>query len=249
MDGKRRTTPLARTCEVPHACPAPLRLKVLSHAPWFAGLSAEEIEAIDRRMRVSGYAEGETVYRAGAPATHLFILATGRVKVLRPSLDDGEVLVDVITPGAMFGSLAALGNSACPDTARTLTVSCALRLSAEGFREVLRRHPGVALAVLDDMAARLEASQQAMRRLAGGTVEQRVAATLLTLAGKLGEPRGDTVLLQVPLTRSDLAAMTGTTTESVSRTLSRLRRDGVVSTGRRWTALTDPARLARIARG
>lgn len=245
---QRRSTPLAGSCEAPHACPRPLRLDVLAHAPYFAGLSRDEIAGIDQRMHVRGYAAGEVVYRSNDPATHLFILATGRVKVLRPSLEGTDVLVDVVTAGGMFGSVSALGQSLYPDTAEAMTVSCALRISAADFRDVLQQHPGVALAVLDDVASRLEEAQQTVRRLSGGTVEQRVAATLLTLADKLGEPRGNSVLLQLPLSRADLAAMTGTTTESVSRTLSSLRRQGLVETGRRWTAVTDRAGLEALVR-
>jgi CRP-like cAMP-binding protein len=245
----RRSTPLARSCEVPHSCPRPLRLDVLTHAPYFSGLGSGEIARIDARMMVKGYDEGEVVYRAGAPATHLFILATGRVKVLRPSLDGSDVLVDVIMPGDMFGSVAALGDSTYPDTAEALTVSCALRISAADFKQVLTEHPRVALAVLEDVAGRLEQAHRTVRTLSGGTVEQRVASTLLALADRLGERRAEGLLLQLPLTRADLAAMTGTSTESVSRTLSRFRERGLVDTGRRWTALLDRDALARIAAG
>lgn len=243
----RRTTPLAQPCAVPHSCPRPVRLKVLSHARFFAGLTAAEIVAIDRRMQVRGYAEGEAVYGAGDEAAHLFVLATGRVKLERPSLDGVDVLVDVVTPGGLFGSLSALGDETYPDRAEALTVSCALSISAADFADVLREHPSVALAVLHDLAHRLELAHEAVRRLSGGTVEQRVAATLLTLADRLGEPRDGAILLQLPLTRSDLAAMTGTTTESVSRTMSRLRKRGLIATGRRWTSVLDRQRLAELA--
>lgn len=247
MVGERRSTPLADGCAAPHACPRPLRLDVLAHAPYFAGLSRAEIVALDERAQVRGYAEGEAVYHAGTPADHLFLLASGRVKVLRPALDDSDVLVEVITPGATFGSVAALGQATYPDTALALTVSCALRISAADLRDVMTRHPAVALAVLDEVSHRLEEAQEHVRRLSGGTVEQRIAAALLVLAGKLGEPRGASTLLQLPLSREDLAAMTGTTTESVSRTLSKWRRAGLIETGRRWTSLSDRAALAAIA--
>ena len=247
MSRDRRTTPLTRSCGEPHECPLPLRLDVLTHAPYFRDLDPGTVALVEKRMRAKGYGEGEFIYRARTPADALFILATGKVKLLRPSVDGTDVLVDVVTPGAMFGSIAALGHTTYPDTAQAMTVSCALRISAADFRAVLEEHPRVALAVVDDLAARLEQAQQAVRRLSGGTVEQRVASTLLALADKMGERRGDTVLLQLPLTRSDLAAMTGTTTESVSRTLSRLRRQGVIETGRRWTAVTDAEALAALA--
>lgn len=242
-----RSTPLARSCEVPHTCPRRLRLDVLAHAPYFTNLDPEAIASIDARMQVTGYAEGDLIYRAGEPASHLFFLATGRVKVLRPSLGGNDVLIDIITPGGMFGSVSALGDATYPDTAEALTVSCALRISAGDFTNVLTAHPSVALAVLDDVAHRLEQAHESVRTLSGGTVEQRVAATLLTLADKLGEERAEGLLLQLPLSRADLAAMTGTTTESVSRTLSRLREQRVIETGRRWTAVRDREALTRIA--
>ena len=167
------------------------------------------------------------------------------MKLIRPTLEGDGVLIDVLTPGDLFGSAAALGHATYPYTAHTLTVACALSsISARDFRAVLVEYPQVALAVLDDVTQRLEQAHTTVRRLASGTVEHRVASTLLALADKVGEPRGEEILLQLPLTRPDLAAMTGTTTESVSRTLSRLRRAGVIATGRRWISITDRGRLA-----
>lgn len=248
MTQERTRNPLAPTCVTPHACPRPVRLEVLARAPYFAGLSAEEIESLDARMQVRGYEEGTPVYRVGQPATHLYVLAAGRIKLVRSSLDGSEVLVDILTPGDLFGSVATMGDATYPDTAQALTTSCALSISAAAFRAVLQERPQVALAVLDDLAGRLEQTRATVRRLAAGDVEQRVASTLLSLAEKVGERRGDAVVLQLPLTRTDLAAMTGTTTESVSRTLSRLRRAGAIETGRRWTVITDAAHLATLAR-
>lgn len=247
MSSDRRHTPLAHGCEAPHSCPRGLRLEVLAHTPYFADLPAAALEDIDRRLQVRGYQEDEVIHRIGTPADGLYLLAQGRVKVVRPTAEGTDVVIDVVTPGQMFGSLAALGHATYPDTAQALTVSCALRISAADFRAVLAEHPDVALRVLDEVATRLEHTRERVRRLSGGTVEQRVAGTLLALADQVGERRGDAVLLQLPLTRSDLAAMTGTTTESVSRTLSRFRRDGLVETGRRWTSVTDRDGLEAVA--
>ncbi|MCT2032645.1 helix-turn-helix domain-containing protein [Dietzia cinnamea] len=77
---------------------------------------------------------------------------------------------------------------------------------------------------------------------------------MLRVADKFGEARsgfGDGraagTLLELPLTRSDLAGITGSTPESVSRVMSRLRREGIIDSGRRWTAVLDRERLAEIA--
>lgn len=68
MSSGWRTTPLAHGCDTPHHCPLPLRLDVLAHAPYFAGLDRAAVAAVEQRMRVQAYDAGEVIYRTGAPA-------------------------------------------------------------------------------------------------------------------------------------------------------------------------------------
>ncbi|NCT91849.1 Crp/Fnr family transcriptional regulator [Cellulomonas sp. APG4] len=244
----RRRTPLRSTCAQPHACPHPVRMQVLGRVPYLEGLSREQLEAIDARLVALSWAEGDPLYRAGEPAEHLFVLASGRVKVTRSTADGAQVITDLLVPGDLFGTVSTLGEPEHPETAEALTTVCALRMDAATFRAVLAEHPGVALRVLDDVAARLAAARAGAVRAAGGTVEARVAGVLLRLADRLGQDRHDGgTLLQVPLSRADLAAMSGSTPESVSRVVSRWRREGVVDAGRRWIAVVDRDRLAALA--
>src|SRR3546814_6315595 len=75
------------------------------------------------------------------------------------------------------------------------------------------------------MAARLERAQSHIHAIAAATSEQRVAAALVMLAERTGTPRKGSILLDVPLSRDDLASLTGTVSETVSRVLAQLRRD------------------------
>ena len=246
----RRRIPLRSTCAQPHGCPRPVRMKVLAHVRFFAGLSEDELDRIDQRMVSLSWAEGDPLYFAGDPASHLFVLAEGRVKTTHHTPTGGEVITDLLVQGELFGTLSSLGQPAYPENAVALTTTCALRIDAAAFRAVLAEHPRVALRVLDDVAARLESTRTELGRTVIGSVPVRVAATLLRLADKLGQDRvrGGT-LLQLPLSRSDLAAMTASTPESVSRVMSRLRKDGIIDSGRRWTTILDRPRLAEIAQG
>jgi CRP-like cAMP-binding protein len=244
----RGGVPLTSPCAVPHTCSPEVRLKVLARTPFFRMLDQAALAEVDRLFSSRGYAAGEPVYRAGEPASELLVVAVGTVKLSRPTLSGQTVLLDVLAPGDFLGMLTALGEAAYPETAEALTTACLLRIGADDFRTVLGRHPQVALAALDGVSRRLAEARRTIRRLSTGTVEQRVAATLLTLAARVGVRENGRVLLQVPLTRQDLAAMTGTTTESVSRVLSRLRGDEVLETGRRWVAIRDREALAARAR-
>ena len=240
--------PLRTGCEQPHACPPPVRLAVLRQVPYFAGLDDAELADVDARMDSFAWAAGDALYTQGEPGAHLYVLASGRVKTFVTGPDGAEVVTELLVPGRLFGGLAGLGAPEHSDTAEALTTACALRIGQAAFREVLTRHPAVALRVLDDVAARLARARS--REGTTGTVAQRVATTLLRLADELGQERaaGGT-LLQVPLTRADLAGLTGSTPESVSRVISRWRREGLVEAGRRWIGVLDRPVLERVAAG
>ena len=245
----RRRIPLASTCALPHDCPRPLRMQVLERVPLFAGLSQQQLEGIDKRMVSLSWAVGDPLFSAGESADHLYVLAEGQAKLSQPAPSGQEIVVDLLTPGDLFGALSTLGQPVYPETAWALTTTCALRIDSQSFREILAEHPAVALRVLDDVAGRLAQARSEVGQQSTRTVAQRVATTLLRLEDKLGQERSGNrgTLLQLPLSRADLAGMVGSTTESVSRVMSRLRKDGIIDSGRRWTAVLDRDRLVVIA--
>ena len=245
----RRQIPLRAGCAEPHHCPAPVRLRVLRQVPLFAGLSDDELTGIDARMVSLAWATGEALYRAGEPADHLYVIAAGRAKAWHGTPDGQEIVVDLLAPGDLCGGLQVLGQVQHAETVQALSTTCALRIDTAAFRAVLGDYPQVALRALDDTAALLAQARSDVAQVASATVARRVAARLVRLAEKFGRDTGDGrgTLIHLPLTRKDLAGMTGSTPESVSRVMSQLRRDGVIDSGRGWTAVVDRDRLAELA--
>lgn len=247
--GPRRTIPL-QEITLPHECPRPVRIHVLSRAPYFVGLDEAALDAVDRRMRTRTYAADEPVYRAGEPADALYVVAEGRVRVSQATADGTETVTDVLVPGELFGAMGTLGEPSHLQSASALVGSCILRIGQGDFRQVLLEQPQVALRVLDDVAARLARAHTDIGGQGTETVPQRVARALLRLADKLGEDRGPRgVMLEVPLSRADLAGLARSTPESVSRVMSRWKKDGIVDSGRRWTSLLDRRFLEEVAAG
>lgn len=236
----RRHTPVRAGLARPHDCPRPLRRRILAALPLVHGLSTAQLDALDDRMLSFSWAAGDTLYAAGDSADHLFIVASGQVKLFHTGKDGRRRIVDVVGPGEMFAG-EALVEQTYPDTAEALSITCALRLDVAEFRSTLVEHPDLALRVLDNTTRQLARAREEAARHAGQSTAGRVAETLLRLADKFGRPDDETggTLINLPLTREDLAEMTGTTPESVSRVMSRLRADGLVATGRRWTAVLD----------
>lgn len=223
-------------------------MRILGQIALFAGLSEVQLDSIDKRMVSLSWAEGDRLYGAGESAEHLYVVAAGQVKVFQSARSGQDTIVDILAPGDLFGALSVLGQPIYAETVEALVTTCALRIKTEVFREVLLEHPQVALRVLDDVTAQLAGARSAASLRPAATVAQRVATTLLRLADKFGQQgaSGDGTVIQLPLSRADLASMTGSTPESVSRVMSRFRQDGVIDSGRRWTSILDRNRLVAI---
>jgi len=245
----RRSTPIKLENIEPQMCSIHTRYEILSRVPFFTQLAAKEVAKVNEMFREYGYKPGESIYFAGQPATHLYVVAVGHVKLVRHTLSGQDIVLDVLTPGEFFGTLSVLGSELYQDTAQAQTDCCVLAITADTFQTVLQHYPPVALTALNIMSLRLEQAHETVRQLSAHSVEQRIAAVLLKLARKVGSQQAEGLLIQLPLSRQDLAQMTGTTVESASRVMSQLQKEGFIRTGRQWVAITNAAELELIAGG
>lgn len=242
----RRKTPLNHDHIEPHMCDLDLRLYILGQLPFFNELSKNEIRQINKLFIERGYSPGENIYFEGSMTTRLYAVADGIVKLMRHTQSGKSVLLDILKPGEFFGNLTHTDDDTYSETAQAHTPVCTLSIESESFRRLLTNHPPIALKVMDIMARRLQAAQEMVRLLSVASVEQRLAHVLVKLGDKLGETDKVGLLIQMPLGRSDLAELTGTTTETASRVLSQFQKDGLIQTGRQWVAITDKPRLVTI---
>lgn len=243
----RRKSPLEIETTESNQCSVGLRLQILGQVPFFVGLSQADLEKINLLFREQGYAPNEIICFAGDPAERLFVVADGRVKLMRYSLAGKNVLLDMLATGEFFGSLSTMEDAPYPDTAEAQTQTCVLSISVDDFRRILEQHPPVVLKVLDITAVRLRAAQELVQQLSSLPVEGRIASLLLVLSKKFGKPESVGCLIQVPLARDDIAAMTATTPETASRVMSQFQKDGLIQTGRQWVAISNQASLEQIA--
>lgn len=243
VDLPRRSNPLTISTISVHHCTPAVRLEMLAKVPLFADLSATELKEVDRRCTAEGFTSGDAIYQEGQAANRFYVVASGAAKVLKLSPDGRQTMLDLCGPGDFLGSVPALGEETYSDSAWALTPSCILGLGTQDFTEIIEQFPAVALATLRGVSRRLSDSQRAVHMLTGAPLEQRLAATLLLLAEKVGRPWQNMTLLDVPLTREDTASMSGAATESVSRILSDWKRQNLIDSGRRWIAIRDVAAL------
>jgi CRP-like cAMP-binding protein len=230
----------------PAVCSLEYRLKLLGRLPFFKHLPADAISRINALFHDSDAPADERIYFEGDEAGHLYLVAMGKVKLVRNTASGRDVLLDILHGGDYFGSFSTFGGRLYTETAIAQTDCCILKISAEDFEHILSDHPDVTRKVLEAVSQRLAESQEIVKQLSAYTTEQRIASALLRLAGKLGEARGGDVLIQLPFSRQDLAAMTGSTIETVSRVMSRFAENGWVKSGRKWVTITDMKHLEEL---
>ncbi len=244
----RQKSPIRLEWIDPAVCSLDYQLKIIGRLPFFKHLQPEAIADINRLFHDREIKADQPIYFEGDEAEHLYLVALGKVKLVRNTQAGREVLLDILHGGDYFGNLSVFGANTYAESATAQTDGCILQISSDDFSTVLSRCPDVTLKVLEAVGKRLEESQEIVKQLSTYSVEQRIAAALLRLAGKLGEQSGRGVLIQLPFSRQDLAAMTGTTTETVSRVMSHLTEQGLVKSGRKWVTLMERKRLEEVVR-
>lgn len=222
-------------------------LDVLGRCPIFRGVGPAELEGIRMNARRQTLERGAVLFNQGDPATQCYVLESGRMRLVQLHPDGRVVIHRILTPGEFFGGIAALGDEAYPVSAEAVEASTVLGWSKEAMRRILSAHPPVALNLLRLQARRIQELQERINELAWDRVERRVARAVLRLARQVGRRTEEGVLLDLPLSREDLANLTGTTLYTTSRILSQWEQRGIVRAGRQRLVIRSPHTLVEIA--
>jgi CRP/FNR family transcriptional regulator, nitrogen oxide reductase regulator len=216
--------------------------------PLFRGLDDTALSVVAADAHVVRAAAARTFFREGEPAHLFFVVRSGRVKFTQISAEGHEVILRVIGEGEPFGGISAVAeNATYPVTARALEPSEAYAWNGPRITALMHRFPSIAINAAMMIADRLHDLQRQHRELMTERVERRIARALLRLAQHSGRRVEGGVQIDFPLSRQDLAQMTGTTLFTVSRTLSGWEADGLIVTGRRRVLVREPHGLVRIA--
>jgi CRP-like cAMP-binding protein len=214
---------------------------------FFHGLDENARQDIIAAARHIKRKRGERLFRQGALAQYFFVLQSGKVKMTQLTPDGELVLVRLVVPGEAFGGIAALGNRIYPVSAEAADECLALAWNGSTMERLLRKHAQLAVNLLDLLAERLHEMQARYEELATEQVEQRLARTLLRLGERAGRSVDGGTLVDVRLSRRDLAEMTGTSLFTVSRILNRWQDAGIVQSRRQHILIRQSAGLETVA--
>jgi CRP/FNR family transcriptional regulator, nitrogen oxide reductase regulator len=221
----------------------------LGRTKLFGGLDAEALEAIAASATSRAVRAGQAVFRQDSEATQLYLVAAGRVKIAQVNGEGTSLTIRFMGPGEVPGCVAVFRRIPFPANATAVLESRILAWSTARVSELLERYPRFAANAVEVVGTHTEEMLHRLREFAMEPVERRIAQALLRLSREAGRRVDGGTEIDFPLSRQDIAEMTGTTLYTVSRTLSDWERRGLVLSGRRRVTVRDDARLRRIGAG
>jgi CRP-like cAMP-binding protein len=221
--------------------------KIISGIPLFQSLGQDALENILQAAREQTYDKDNFIFYQDDPTERVFVLKSGRLKLTQLADDGQQVLMRVITGGMLFAAIGLVKGAVYPVTAQAAEECRVLYWPQDVMLELLDRHPKMALNALQMLAGHVREFQDRYRELATERVERRLARAVLRLASQTGRKTDEGVLIDIPLTRQDLAEISGTTLFTVSRIFSQWEDQGLILAGRERVVIRFPHGLVAIA--
>jgi CRP/FNR family cyclic AMP-dependent transcriptional regulator len=211
----------------------------LAEVDIFCDLSPAEMDAIAAVAPMKTYAAGAILYSPHNPTETLFILKRGRVRIFRISGDGRALTTAIITPGTIFGEMVLLGQSMHDNYAEALDEAVVCVMSRACVQKFLLSDARISARITEILGKRLREMEQRLSDTVFKSVPQRIASTLVTLAGQqrhYGLPSRAPV---VALTHEQIAALVGTSRETATKILGDFAEQGLIRLGRGRVTLLD----------
>ncbi|ADC90015.1 transcriptional regulator, Crp/Fnr family [Thermocrinis albus DSM 14484] len=225
-----------------------IKLDQLKKLHLFEDLSEEELKDTLRYMQVRTFRRNEYLFFEEEGEPGIYILLEGLIKLLKETHDARIVIVRLVYPGDVFGWIE-WGKRAPKNTytAKAMVESTTLYISNRDFINLAIKHPAIAVKMTCEATANLLQTYETLKSIAGGKVEERIAKVLLEIADRIGKKLDDVIVIEAPLTRNDIAEMTGTTVETTIRVMSKWKRMGIINTDRGYIEILKRRELEKLA--
>lgn len=201
----------------------------LLRSDFLGSLGKAESDALFALGTRRAYAKGDMVFRAGDPGMHVYFLESGRMKIWQPAGSGREVILWFCLPGEIFGLAEVARGGGRVVCAQACESSLILTVSQEAFRGFIASSPKAALLSLQVLSARLRGLSDVLVNLVEDEADTRIAKLILRLGARYGRRDGRVIHLDIPLTHQEIADMVGTTRQTVTSTLSQMKKLGVLS--------------------
>jgi CRP-like cAMP-binding protein len=213
----------------------------------FRGLEPKALLDAANVGKIRRFSKGSTVFEQEAPADQVFVLLQGRIKAIQSTSDGQQVTARFLKPGDPFGCVALMAAGTYPVSTLAEVDSLVAVWNASWMMDFANRYPKIAMNALAYVGSQLRDTQIRFQEAITEHIEQRIAHALLRLLSQSGRKTAEGIEINFPISRQDIAEITGSRLFTVSRTLSKWQLNGIIKSGRRRVTVIAPHRLLMIA--
>jgi len=224
----------------------PIKLK---KAQLFSGISDLDLNRISEISEARSFKKDELIFTEGEDAAGFYVLLEGQVKIFKTGSDGREQILRITQPGETFAEAAALSSGIYPASAQAITTARTAYFSTRRFRSLLVSDPELGMRIIATLCQLLHNFVMLVEQLSLKEVSARLAKHLLDLSARNIQLSKSPDIIVLDVSKSVLAARLGTISETLSRTLGKLRQSKIIEVNGRTIRLLDRAALQRLSAG
>jgi CRP/FNR family transcriptional regulator len=194
----------------------------------FSGLKDADLAELAAITVRRSFKKGETLFSEGEEATGFYLLLSGSIKLCRMSADGREKVLHFVKPRETFAEAAFFGDGRYPAEARAMEAGEGLYLPRQGFMDLMARNPGFALNLVVSLSSMLRQFVRQIEELSFADVTSRLASFLVRRAGEKSTSFGGITYIDLGIKKGELASRLGTASETISRTLRKMKDEGII---------------------
>jgi CRP-like cAMP-binding protein len=211
--------------------------------PLFAGLTDGDYKSLEQVFVQKAYRKNQVIFREEETGGYMYIVVAGKVKVTKSTTDGKESLLAIHQTGDFFGEMSLIDGQTTSATVSAMEDCKILSINKPDFQHLLMKNEKIVQQIIQVLCARLRSVLTLIQTLSYDSADTRIRVGIHQLAKKHGLPDARGILINLKITHEELAEMVGTSRETVTRTLTKLQKNGIVKMDQRRIILTDVRRL------
>lgn len=226
---------------------ADLKAGLLRDVDLFADLTPAQLREISQTLPMQTCHVGGLVTSPDDHDERLYVIKRGRLRLYRLTPDGKQLTLEILDKGRIVGRMAWLGQQLTDAYAEAIEDALICSFTPQELQRLIDRFPGVGVNIIRYLSGRLAVSEREREVMAFRSVEQRLAARLIELVERFGQPVDDGTAIDARLTQQELADMIGTSRETLATTVAGLREQGVIEMHNQRVVVLDLERVHDLA--
>lgn len=210
------------------SCTIENHMMCAGRVPIFSSLDKKELKQVVSLIVQKKYEKDTLIISEGSIPQNFFIVSRGKIKVFGYSQDGKEQIMYILTDGDFFGERNLIHEKEADFNARAMEDTVVCMIEKHNFQKLLVKFPGISIKIMEVLCERLEKMESLVRKISPKDVDSRINMMLLELSQRYGRKQSEGILVELPVSREEMANYIGVARETVSRKLTSLKNEGVI---------------------